>query len=1029
MRNLIAALLFTIASASPCCGKVVVYWQDGFPTVASQPVTREALTKALGGADTVFIGTEGLHDPAAFTGVDLFVLPYGSAFPADAWADILAYLRSGGNLLVLGGQPFHVPVKVVNGKFIEGPEQDAYARELGFRHSYTLAPQDNIKFAWREGYSFLGTHEIHARRFFVVEGHLNGLGYMVNSESDAVAAPVIVADYTNIAAAPGASMQGSRMVMLDFEPEPGYWESPDGTELIRQTANYALQGATSFWLEMLFSTVKPGEPAQIVVHLRNARRERQSLPLTGSVKVELLSGDNVLDSAVTPCSGNKVSADLFFRKALAPGFYTVRGVYEESGQTREFHQSGFWVEDEKLLNSGPVLGTNGDFLTKGDKPFFPVGTNYFTTEENGWDFSSPRNAWTWDHDFAEMARHGVTFVRTGVWMPNLRFVEPLTDEVNERFLRNLEAYLLCARRHDIIINFTFFAFVPRTNRGGMQPAATVAGSPVANPYTDPASLRVEQDYVLSVLNRFKDIPWLCWDLINEPSFSNPLHIFRGNIPNGDPTEISAWHKWLQEKYPTVAGLAVAWRVTPEQLGSFDAVPLPSDVDLTFGRYGNSNHVRAVDYNLFAQDMFTRWVRTMVITIRSTGSKQLIDVGQDEGGVTDRVLNQFYAAGGVSFTTNHTYWRDDSLLWDSVVAKRPGIPNIVGETGYQPVWEPDGTWRYDEITGYALLERKWALGFAAGNSGILQWDWAREVDFGMQRSDGSAKSWENMMSAIGRFAATAAPFATGIIPPQVAVVLPQTFQLSTFNALALEAQQNSVRALYQYAHGEAYAVGEYQIDLLGDPKLIILPSSFVLTPVAWDGILAKVRAGATLLVTGPFDDDAHFHTTGRQNDLGLDYAQGLLALRENLLKWPGGEARLTYSGDKTTYLNRAVFADGSNWAEKTIGKGKILFVALPLELNDNLQAVGDVYRYALKVAGVTPIYTSTLQDPGILICPTRFPHATLYVLTSESNQRADISFRDQATGKQFSGKLDSGRAALLLVSDDGSLLASYNWTSH
>ena len=206
------------------------------------------------------------------------------------------------------------------------------------------------------------------------------------------------------------------------------------------------------------------------------------------------------------------------------------------------------------------------------------------------------------------------------------------------------------------------------------------------------------------------------------------------------------------------------------------MPLPSEADLTFDRYGNPRHVRAFDYNLFAQDMFTQWVRSMVTAIRATVSTQLINVGHDEGGVTDRVLNQFFAAGGVSFTTNHTYWRDDALLWDSVVAKRPGMPNITGETGYQPVWAPDGTWRYDELTGSWLIERKWALGFAAGSSGAVQWDWDREPDFGMKRSDGSAKIWQAMMRDTGNFAEKAAPSATSLMPPQVAIVLPQSLQL-------------------------------------------------------------------------------------------------------------------------------------------------------------------------------------------------------------------------------------------------------------
>ena len=101
------------------------------------------------------------------------------------------------------------------------------------------------------------------------------------------------------------------------------------------------------------------------------------------------------------------------------------------------------------------------------------------------------------------------------------------------------------------------------------------------------------------------------------------------------------------------------------------------------------------------------------------------------------------------------------------------------------------------------------------------------------------------------------------------------------------------------------------------------------------------------------------------------------------------------------------------------------VTLPLELNDNLKVVGDVYRYALQCAKVTEAYSTQCSDPGMLICPTQFEHATLYVLTSESTS-PEISFRDSRSGKAFAGKLDPGRAALLLVSDKGELLASYNW---
>lgn len=1015
-----AALLALIAIfPASVFAKAVVFWQPGFPTIASQELDQSTLSKALEGMDPVFAGLAELKDAATLTNADLLILPYGSATPVDAWKSIEQYLHAGGNLLILGGQPLHVPVTESDGKFKPLRPQDTYARVVDFRHTYEVPVPANSRFAWRSGYTFPQTPHVRARRFFTVEGRLDGLGYIADSSGLLVAAPVIFSDHSS------GPMMGSRVVALDFDPEPGYWQSEDGFSLIHQAAAYSAQGAVDFSIETLFSALRRGEPPVITVHLHSPRLERLAKPVSGELRLTLRSEKEVIDTAtlsVTHSGIADVSAP--FHKPLPPGFYKVAAIYSEAGQFRGFYENGFWVDEPRQLDSGPTLGVHGDFITRDGAPFFPVGTNYFSTESNGWDFSGPRNAAVWDNDFDEMEHHGVSFVRTGVWMPNGRFIENSTGGVNERFLRNLEAFLLCAQRHHILVNFTFFAFSPHSGMPGSEdPAATPP-----NPYLDPISVRAEQSYIRSVVEHFKDVPWLSWDLINEPSFSNPRVIFKGNYPNGDPSEIAAWHKWLREKYEgKLASLADAWSVTQEQLGAFDTIPLPSISDLAYDRYGNPQQVRAIDYNLFAQDMFSDWVRSMVGVIRASGSKQLIDVGQDEGGVTDRLLNQFYGGAGVSFTTNHTYWQDDALLWDSVAAKRPGIPNITGETGYQPVWAPDGTWRYDEFTGLGLTERKWALGFAAGSSGAVQWDWDREVDFGMKRSDGSAKVWENKMRDLGEFALKAAPHATALTLPEVAIVLPQSLQLSVAKSLALEAQQVAVRTLYGAGRSQVYVVGEYQIQLLGSPKLILLPSPFALAENAWRAIEEHVKSGAVLLVTGPFDADAHFHPTGRQDAVGLSYVTGPLTIRDHAAHFPWGTQEITFSGTKTTTLSRAILPNSDDWAEETLGKGRILFSPLPLELNDNLEALADAYRYALKTAGVSPVYTTELTDPGILICPTIFPDSTLYVITSESNQK-QVSFDDVRSGRHFVGLLQSGGAAILMIGADGKTLSAYNWTS-
>ncbi len=1014
-RALCLAVLFTCASLH-ARAQVAVFFQPGFPTVDSQPLSQQALTTALGGAPT-FLSVEQLRSNDALRQTRLLVMPYGSAFPVEAWPAVLHYLQAGGNLLLLGGQPLRVPVLgTQEGSFAAQSPQETYSRAIDFRHSYPL-PALPGTFHWRAGYGFLPPLEVHATRIFAQEGRLEGLGYLDSAEGTHLAAPIIVADH-----GAASMMPGSRIVALPFTPAAGFWDSKDGSTLLRTAARYAQAGATSLMIEAQYSTLRPGELPELSVHLR---RPADAEP-DGRLDLQLLEGEKVLERAQLPLAPLAGGAAAPFRKPLQAGVYTVRATWTPAGATApaEFAENGFVVEPLSALAGGEALGVNGDFLTLGGKPFFPVGANYFSTEANGWDFSGPRNAAIWEHDFADMERHGVNFVRTGVWGGQSKFVEPLTGGANERFLRNLEAFLSAAHRHHIAVNFTFFAFTPRVSEQRRGPNDSTETPP--NPYLDASTLQAEKGYIASVVERFGKLPWLCYDLINEPSFSNPRLIFHGNIPNGDPAETAAWQSWLETHYGgSLGALAEAWRTPATQLGDWHSIALPKQTDLSYERYGNPQEVRALDYNLFAQDMFSAWVRAMVAAIHRAGSTQLINVGQDEGGVTNRLLNQFYATAGVSFTTNHTYWQDDALLWDSIAAKRPGMPNITGETGYQPAWNPDGTWRYDELTGSAIEERKWALGFAAGSSGAMQWDWDREVDFGIERSDGSAKVWESMMRDLGAFARQAAPYATGLTLPQVAIVLPQSLQMSTYNAQALAAQQAAVRALYSYDRAEAYAVGEYQIDTLGTPKLIILPSPYGLRQEAWAAIEARVRAGAVLLLSGPFSADAHLHATDRASALGLEATLAPLQLRDELLHTPAGDLPLQYGGMATTVLDRDTLPGGRDWAELPLGKGKLLFSAFPLELNSQLASVAQVYAYALKAAAIEPTYTTPVTNPGILICPTRLPHATLYVLTSETDT-SPVSFTDTRSGKQFSGLLEAGRAALLLVGEHGDLAATYGW---
>jgi hypothetical protein len=395
-------------------------------------------------------------------------------------------------------------------------------------------------------------------------------------------------------------------------------------------------------------------------------------------------------------------------------------------------------------------------------------------------------------------------------------------------------------------------------------------------------------------------------------------------------------------------------------------------------------------------------------------------------VADRVLNQFWANSQVTYTVNHSWWRDDALLWNSVAAKSPNKPNLIGETGPQPVSSMDGSWRWDDLQGMALLERKLVLGFANANTGALHWDWTRTDNYGILRRDGSSKQWMDVLRGVAAFAGNAQAYATEAQFPDIALVLPQSLQLSTFGGWGLTVQQNAVRALYHYTRATAFVTGEYQLSQMPNAKLIIVPSPWVMSQDAWDMLMSKVKAGATLLVSGRIDADEHWvPILKRVRDWNVDYKSTSLTTREVTVNWPEGSAHLSYSGDKTTYAERGILGDNKSFLDLQLGKGRILYFALPLELADQLNEVGRIYKYAMKRAGVSTAYETTCEDPGILICPTQLPNATLYALTSESASTAPVTFKDIKSGIDFRVNIAPGRAALLLVGKDGKIIASYN----
>ena len=1005
-----AAFLYPTLYATPVLAQevspVVVLRETGLPSADGPAFPQPQLEKAIPGAR--FLSADQLSSALAESATRLLVLPYGSAFPEESWPAIREFLQHGRNLLVLGGRPFTRAayhndsgwhLRDYSVRFIQQMSMDQFQTTPG---SAGMEFQNNPdltislpRFYWQRAFSpiiRLSAVNLYNRGGSAgsIDARLDPLAWGVK-EGRKMAAPAIEIDHLR------NGFDGGRWVFLTAELDSQFPAGNDAVTLIHTLAERARQGSEEFTVRPTLPLYLPGEPIEVEV-LWHAP-EKPSAPLRVHIS-EFPEGH--------PTQREEQAANLSAPQTIllpAPkekGFHIIQAELLEANTVRATYRSGFWIRDGEFLRSGPHLAVNHDFFELDGHPLAVVGTTYMSSEVQRLFFDHP-NVYVWDRDMAQIQAAGLNMLRTGWWTGWDKFCDE-NGQPYERTLRTLEAYLMTARKHGLPVQFNFFAFLPEVLGG-------------ANPYLDPQALRKQQTLVSAVVARFHDVPFLAWDLINEPSISQHLWQTR---PNGDPIEQAAWNQWLSKRYPDRAALAASWNLPPDAIAG--SISLPGELEFSSrGMYVGHNSLRVYDYFIFTQETFADWVRALREKIRGTGSQQLITVGQDEGGVRDRLSPAFYGPV-VDFTTNHSWWGNDSLLWDSLTAKQPGDAMLIQETGLQREINLDESARFTPEQEASLFERKVALSFVQG-SGAIEWLWntnsymteANESPIGALRADSTEKPEATVMRHFANFAKSLHSHLQNPHQPSVAVVTSQAAQFSVFADLQLEAQQKAVRALAYELHITPYVIAENQIAKLGTPQLVILPSPHSLNETTWQGLLAYVKGGGNLLITGPVSCNEHWQFRDRPHDLGLTTQIEPQSYRGTEIRLPGKTIPLSFDQQKQFSLDALRFIDGATWKQIPSGKGKIFWSSYSAELAEGLEPAASVYGYVLAALKIKQAFE--LQSPvpsGVLISATELQDSVLYILESENASDATIDLRDAATGARLTLELPAQHAALALI---------------
>lgn len=1035
----------------------ILFYDAEFPYVGERP--SEQVIKALQEVFEV-VNVTSLQAKLRESSTTCLVLLHGSYFPKEAWTEIFQHVKRGGGLVCVGGPPFQFPVRPADAQWITESMQYAYHRQLHIEAALPVAIGSICSLRHNEDIPLLQAREhvfsIQPTYGLVIRGtHANDLptehgtsGPMeahiypllkgIGADSREMSAPVVMIEHTK------ADFSAGRWILMNQIVDDVFW-SQGGVEVLREWSEYCALGVTEVWLQPNYACYRPGEMP--ILNLRTQKvsstisdasqgRHGKDIEWCFTLHVYALLADGTQEKVWSkterfcPTSHwEEHSIPVPIR--VHPGMYRVECHGESQAGERRVWRQGFWGMDEQLLAVGTRMTCERDYFEKDGRPFPIVGMTYMASDVARKYLFIPNPA-VWDRDMREMKRAGINLIRTGLWT-GWRTVMFVDGHPSEPIMRAIDAFLLTAKRHDLEVTFNFFAFTPEAWDG-------------SNPYLDPHSVASQKRFVGAVVSRHRNTTNVQWDLINEPSVFDPRRVFRGPQSMHDVYETEAWILWLAERHADIAVLQERWDMTPDELPSFASAKLPEQSEINFGITDMSEGKRGqrwLDYCLFTMDMFNRWVREISDAIRYYVPDTLITVGQDEAMVSQRPSPFFYAET-VDYTTVHSWWQMDDLVWDGIFTKTFDKPNLVQETGIMYAENTDGAPKRAELELRNILERKYAIAFATGSAGAVHWLWntnlymndVNEVNIGALRADGTQKPEADVSYDFGQFMANSRDIFVHRQLEDTVVVYPYANDFSN-RSMAFQATTQLTRILLHHMKIPFRALGEFHLGPLKTlpPKLIIVPSAHHFSRDAREMLLNHVsQHGGVLLWTGPLHRDEYWDPIPPIHPSILSVSLGNV-LREESLTINGRKLRVPFPNSRIAQVNKEMICcsdaglAGSEGEQSVyeipVGRGLLLWCPLPVELGSGEDALIELYSTAAQRAGVGPeLVWESGPHPGVFGRKVTFRDAALFIFISESGDDQQVKVTDPITGLTYAFWLQRDRSVLFTTDSQGSVQQVY-----
>ena len=359
---------------------VVVFQAPSFPTVDSPPLAPEMLGAALSDLPVARAATPAdLSARLAAPGVRVLILPYGSAFPVDAWPGIRRFLGTGGGLVQLGGAPFHQPVRTATlgdgtAEWRLGARQPTYARDLLIGPAEALphppGALDTVHVAgtgWTLPFpDALATWALTIRLATRKD----------TPQDDGSAGPRdgVVRPLVHLVDADGIP-RGCALLEIDWlrgDAAGARWllatcDAPLTSTIVRAMVARSLQGASEIHAVPLRAALSPGESATFRITRRRPAFRESGEALVATVIVHDDEGRIVFSGSAAlhgPAQTRTALLSTKLSTELRPGLYHATVELSDGSAQPNTAVTGFWITDAALLARGPSLSVSRDWIRR-----------------------------------------------------------------------------------------------------------------------------------------------------------------------------------------------------------------------------------------------------------------------------------------------------------------------------------------------------------------------------------------------------------------------------------------------------------------------------------------------------------------------------------------------------------------------------------------------------------------------------------------------------------------------------------------